>query len=136
MAETTLEKATCESCGVDVRENTLFCYNCGTRVASEQTGEDFTAFETNGVNSGETSAAAGSDQDEELARRFKIDDVPAADKLANAAAQRKKARFSQRKPREVVWESPDESSNRLFVLITLLITVMAGGIVFLAVYLK
>lgn len=136
MSETTLEKETCESCGVDVRKDTLFCYNCGKPVAIRPTGEDITAIETKGTNLAVNPAAANLDPDDELARLFRVDDVPVADKLAKAAAERRKARVFLRKPRNVVWELADESSDRWFVLITLLITAMAAGIVFVAVYLK
>lgn len=89
MAETTLEKATCESCGVDVRENTLFCYNCGTRVAMEPTGIGLSVAETNGTNSADKSAASSTDQDEELARIFRVDDIPGAVAAPNVANDRR-----------------------------------------------
>ena len=130
-----MEKEKCQSCGADVREDTLFCYNCGKSVAAEPTSSDEREIETNGSNS-DAIAGADSDADKELARLFRIDELPPEDKLASAAAERRKARSSQRRRREIVWESGDESSNRLYVLITLLITVIAAAIVFLAVYWK
>ena len=32
MSQSVVEKTVCEECGVDVRENTLYCYNCGSRI--------------------------------------------------------------------------------------------------------
>lgn len=36
MAETLVEKRVCGECGVDVRPNTAFCYNCGKSVSLEE----------------------------------------------------------------------------------------------------
>jgi hypothetical protein len=136
MAETILEKTTCQSCGVDVREDTAFCYNCGKRVAPLTNEVPVAA---SGPNGGAEEAAIekpDSDLQMDLERMFGTGKIPSDDKLAIAAAERKKARMSQRKPRKPVWVSADESSNLLYVLITLLITTIAAAIVFLTVYLK
>lgn len=127
MPEAILEKETCENCGVEVRENTLFCYNCGSRVA-----DDATVSNGSGSNvDAETQAAL-----DDLAARFKIDETADDDKLAKAAAERRKARVSQRKPKEFVWEPVDESSSRFVMLLAILITVIAAVVVFLTVVWK
>lgn len=36
MAEKILENRVCENCGAEVRPNALFCYNCGSQVASDE----------------------------------------------------------------------------------------------------
>ncbi len=136
MAETILEKATCESCGARVRENTLYCYNCGTQVPNEQVDGDVDASETNGANSDLAAIDPIPVPDEELSGTPSDDPVPDSKKLADAAAERKKARISRRKPRQVVWDPADESADRWFVLVTLLITAIAAGVVTLALYLK
>ena len=105
MAETVADKQACSKCGAEVREGTAFCYSCGGRVAAEQTPEE----QTNGsvkVLNAESKAAL-----DDLAEKMKGDEPVAEqdNKLAKAAAQRKKARVVQRKDREFVWEPRDDT---------------------------
>jgi hypothetical protein len=135
MAETTIEKAVCENCGVAVRENTVFCYNCGGRVADlpePVSPADNVAGEPDGKETSDETRAALDD----LAQKLKEDDAQGSDKLAAAAAERRKARIRPRKKKEIVWEPIDEAPDRLFILITLLICIIAAAIVFLTVYWK
>ncbi len=123
---------TCDSCGVDVRENTLFCYNCGSSVAEAPAAETVFDVETNGAvvaKDTETQAALA-----DLAERFKIDEVEDEGKLAKAAAERRKARIKLRKPAVFVWEPAEDSSNRVIVLLAVLVTVIAAAAVFLTVF--
>jgi predicted amidophosphoribosyltransferase len=150
MAETTLENAVCDNCGADVRENTLFCYKCGSRLSEEGEASPHVTADTDDIEvelsphdsdsgnglerepvSDETRAAL-----DDLAQKFKDDDAVEADKLAAAAAERKKARVRPHKKREAVWEPVEHGPDRLFVLITLLICVISAAIVFLTVYWK
>lgn len=128
MAETTLEKATCENCGADVRENTQFCYNCGKNF-------DAAATVTNGtepaVMSDETRTAL-----DDLAAKFKIDETGSGEKLALAAAERKKARVAPKKPKEVVWEVDNTRSSLFIFCVSLLIFVIVATVVFVTVYWK
>lgn len=127
MPETTVEKATCENCGVEAREGTTFCYNCGTPVLDVEKAE--------AANNGEPAAVSAEAQAalDELSQRFKIDKVKEEDKLAQAAAERKRARVRARRS-EVVWEPVD--NTMWFVLFTLAITVLTAVVVFVAVYWK
>lgn len=125
MRKATVEKAICESCGADVREGTLFCYNCGKRVSDEPSDEDTSLAKMNGEA-----------VDDEIAKRFRVDEDPPKDRLAVAAARRKKARVNRRKPVEIVWEPSDGSSAGIFVAVSIVITVMAAVVVFIALYWK
>jgi len=136
MAETALEKETCRSCGVDVREDTAFCYNCGKPVAPQTKEVPLMASEPNGTAEDSAVEKPGSDLQKDLERMFGTEKISSQDRLAVAAAERKKARIFQQKPRQLVWISADETSNRVYMLITLLITVIAGAIVYITVYLK
>jgi ethanolamine utilization protein EutM len=84
MAKTKVKKkAICAKCGVAVRENTSFCYNCGSPVVKVQ-GKPATAVNGATVEtSAETKAAL-----DDLAKKFAIDEE-ADEKLAKAAAERK-----------------------------------------------
>ena len=116
MAETVLEKEVCEKCGVDVRENTLFCYNCGGKV-STQSKDDLSS---NGDKPAATAKA----------------EIKASDdkKLSRAAEARRKARVSQRKSNDYVWEPGGDF--RVTFLAAVLITIVAVAVVFLTVYWK
>lgn len=131
MPKVKVKKNVCGDCGVDIREGTVFCYNCGSRVA----GDD-AAAETN-LNGGdkgvdaETQAAL-----DDLAERLKIEDAPDDGQLARAAAQRRKARVTSRKPKEFTWEPADDSSDRIVFLPALLIAVIAAAVVAVTVLWK
>ena len=129
MPEATIEKAVCEKCGADVRENTVFCYNCGSPLAEGQTSPD---PESNGsVPSADAETKAALD---DLAEKMSITESADGDKLAKAAAERKKARVIQRRSREFVWEPIGDTSGRLIVLVAILIAMIVAVIVFLTVY--
>jgi uncharacterized Zn finger protein (UPF0148 family) len=129
MAETTVEKATCGNCGVEVREGTTFCYNCGKPLSqTEETATEAVHTSNGSVVSPEARSAL-----DELAERLKIAEPAEDDKLAKAAAERKRARVRARRS-EVVWEPADD--GRLFVVFTLLIAVMTAVVVLIAVYWK
>ncbi len=130
MPKVKVKKAVCGKCGVDVRDKTLFCYNCGSPVVEIV---DEPVAESNGEVEkidGETRSAL-----DDLAEKLKNAE-PEDRKLAKAAAERKKARFIPRKTKEFVWEPNDESPSRLLPLIAILVAVIAAGIVFLTVYWK
>jgi len=115
MVEAVAEKQVCEECGVDVRENTAFCYNCGSSVGEVLASNDVAA-----ENSDETKAAL-----DDLAKRFKIDEEE-DDRLAKAAAERRKARVSNRKSLKYEWQPTDDSPDFLFIGLTIVIAVVAG----------
>lgn len=122
MIETVPEKALCASCGVDVREGTQFCYNCGKPVTNG------ILEKVNNLEKVDVTNESISDKNQKPSEK--------AEKLATAAAERKKSRIGQRKPKKVVWEEPSQLSNSLFVLFCLLIAVISAGLVFLMVFVK
>lgn len=131
MPKKKVKKAICKKCGVDVRDNTAFCYNCGNPV-TEITPDSQSALSGSEAEvDPETKSAL-----DDLAERLSLDGSAENDKLAKAAAERKKARVSQRKSKEFVWEPTDDSSSRSVVLLSVLITAIAAGIVFLTVMWK
>ena len=128
MAEAVLDKATCERCGADVRENTLFCYNCGNSFAEA-------LKQTNGAVPNDMSDETKSALDD-LAARFKIEEPESSDKLALAAAQRKKARVTPKRKKDEVWEGTEGRSGSVFLVISFLIFLMVVAVVFITVYWK
>lgn len=127
MTEAAIEKEKCSNCGVDVRENTVFCYNCGSPV-----------LDTEGTEPSERKVALDPDADQkaaldELAKKFRIDEEE-DDRLAKAAAERRKLRVSNRKMVEYRWEPVDDSSGIWLMLLAIVVAAVAGIIVFLAVF--
>lgn len=116
----TIEKTICEACGADVRDNTVFCYNCGSKLELEN------PLEKNGAAvADENSKAALDDLANKLTRE-------SGDELAKAATKRKKARVMHRKRNEFTWE-PREDSSFLAMVFSVLIAFIALIIVILLV---
>ncbi|MBK9216222.1 MAG: hypothetical protein IPM59_11610 [Chloracidobacterium sp.] len=113
MTEAVLEKEKCDGCGVDVREGTLFCYNCGARVAGQEPEaalEDAITAANNGHLPGDT------------------------DKLATAANERKRARVAHRKMAEYFWVPTTGENALLTLILAVLIAVFALVVVLLMVW--
>jgi len=128
MPETATQQEVCSKCDAPVRENTVFCYNCGGRVADDpiETGENGDA-----PIDVETQAAL-----DDLALRLSADEASGDEKLAKAAAERRRARVAPRKTKEYVWEPVEDGSGRLVFLTALLISVLAAAAVFFTVFIK
>src|SRR5688500_13221354 len=114
MAETAVEDAVCKRCGVDIRDESLFCYNCGASVA------------------------AGDRADGDAVEERHLPEKPPADArppLRSAASLRKHRRAMNRQPVEISWEQPQGSPTMFFVA-TVVLTVGALILLFLALYLR
>src|SRR5690349_9529842 len=105
MSETVLTTEACNACGSEVRDESVFCYNCGERVKdTEPVPETKVAVE-------------------------KIDSPsPARPPLRSAASLRKQRRAYNRQPVEVTWERP--SGTPLGFIITTIV-LAAGALVLL-----
>ena len=132
MAETTVEKGICEKCGVETRENTQFCYNCGIDLTDDGTGGQVARSEKNGF--ADSASPESQKALEELAARLDSGGEVDSDKLAQAAEERKKARVKRRQPRQFVWEPADDSSGIRVLAVASLVAVAAVIIVYLTVY--
>ncbi len=135
MAEAKIEEEACEECGAVVRENTLFCYNCGSSLEGSPVDDDLPPIEAPVEVPVEVSDN-GKAALEQLAQKLDAEERDNAELLAQAAAERKKARVKPRKRREIVWEAVGSDRERLFVYITLLIVTISAAIVFLMVFWK
>jgi uncharacterized Zn finger protein (UPF0148 family) len=128
MAKTETAKEVCEKCGADVREGTTFCYNCGSPLVElEPAIEEIVQPEETKVDDN-TKAAL-----DDLAERLRLDEDEDK-KLAKAAAERKRARISQRRSSQYTWESSDDSSGIFLLIGALVIAFLAGAAVFIAVF--
>jgi hypothetical protein len=117
------ETAVCESCGVDVRGESSFCYNCGKPVTSKR-DDPAVALKERDVE-GEVAIAAP----EEVAS------PPDKSPLHSAASLRKQRRAVNRQPVEVRWEKPTGLGIG-FILTAIFLTVAALALMVLALYLR
>ena len=125
------EKEVCLKCGADVREGTTFCYNCGSPLAShEEIIEEIDVPGIEEVQAVDEKTQAALD---DLAQRLKLDEDEDK-KLAKAAAERRKARISQRKSSEYTWEPSDDSSGAWALIAAIGFGVFALIVVFIALY--
>jgi hypothetical protein len=141
MAETVLEKESCNFCGIDVRENTAFCYNCGKPVGENAPAAPATPVVEDPIEKGIEMPIGALDEHisdpglKDLAERLKREEEDAA-KLTEAANKRRKSRSQRSKVKGIVWEPVDDSDHKQPILFTALILVISALAVFLAVYIK
>lgn len=112
MSETVVQTAVCEACGAEVRDESLFCYNCGERISED--------------------IAVG----EPLAEKPKALVQPGSrPPLKSAASLRKQRRAVSRQPVEVSWEQRTDSPAA-FVITTIVLVVGALVLLVIALYLR
>ncbi len=112
MPETVVQTAVCEACGAEVRDESLFCYNCGKRVGGETSGSEPEA--------------------EKLEPVIQPGSRPP---LKSAASLRKQRRAFNRQPVEVSWEQRTDSPAG-FVIATIVLVVGALVLLVIALYLR
>lgn len=153
MAEIIVENQTCPSCGVSVRPQALFCYNCGGAVSEKKSVIE---------NSNGSGAIVPAAQIETLEKPIEsvprivetkienqkngtaFEDKPAAKnakiheeaKLKSAAAMRRKAKSVQKQEVEVVWEEPENISGVKLLIAAVLLAVFAIAVVMWALAMK
>lgn len=151
MAETTVQQKVCKACGVDVRPNSLFCYNCGKSVSVEKNGNDEISDvwlrENIAEETDETveEAKEAAENETEIVKpnivlKESESEKAAAKheegKLKSASAMRQKAKSHQQKKVEIIWEDAEEVSNTKLILAAILFLIFAGALVGIAFYLK
>jgi len=117
MAEAVVEKEPCVKCGAEVREGTTFCYACGGRVAPDSDEDPRTDTDIN---------ANAREALDDLARKLNDDDAAVqkkdqGDRIAKAAAERKKARVSQKRGRDFVWQPRFDVPISLLIAVVLIV---------------
>lgn len=142
------ENRICGKCGVEVRPNSMFCYNCGGNVTDAPPVLE-TVRKTDNLNGIDNPAqtskltmptvAVEPETAKEIAEvktESKLVEEPEKieePKLKSAATMRRQAKSFQKKKVEVVWEEPTGDSLPRLLLVTLLLLVFVGVIVYAAV---
>lgn len=120
MTETTTKNAVCKHCGADVREGSIFCYNCGKSVTDAQ-------------------AFNGRPADPEIKRLEKAADsaerqpIAAPGKKLRSAADLERKRAFNRQPVEVVWTPRNDGANS-FVVTGVILFVITVVLIVAALY--
>lgn len=158
MAEKILEKPVCQSCSADVRPGAIFCYNCGSQVAApeaESSGNNgnIKLDLREEITESENKYATGKLGLNEIPIEKPSEDpfaLPVAKKtsvqgenlkkenqipLKSAASLRKKNRAVKRNV-EIVWEPAESSPNILFIIASLVLLLLAIGILMAMLYLR
>ncbi|MDQ3179077.1 MAG: zinc ribbon domain-containing protein [Acidobacteriota bacterium] len=152
MAKTFVKNQICNACGVDVRSNALFCYSCGGSVApqivvEENNKKDKTSdvrlrekIIENGKNDKNTEQQNIEIEKSLIVEQTAEKPIPKPSiheeaKLKNAASMRRKSATFQKKTVEVIWEEHENAPNALFIMVALILTLFAAGILYLAIYL-
>lgn len=152
-----LEKQICEACGADIRPKALFCFNCGSQVASD---EEVQAEEANSKKISDAwfkeeiaptptqpaiTEVAGKTAKkktvavEEKAKtdgKGKIAETSSSTKLRSAASLRDKSKSPEKKRVEVVWEEPSSAPNIWFLIVSLILVGFAVFILYAMLYIR
>lgn len=153
MAEITVEKQICPTCGADVRPQALFCYKCGGAVKNNAlfperkngTGKSAAmpineAIEKDAAESRQTLEKEVENKKNKSALPnlpdAKNSNVREEAKLKTAAAMRRKAKSFQKQEIQIVWEEPENDSGGKLLLVGLLLTIFAAVIILWALTMK
>ncbi len=160
-----LEKQICESCGADVRLNALFCFNCGSQVASDEAVEaenindksvsDAWFKEEIAVVPQDTKSVATSNKKTKVVVKEKtktlekiittettengqVEKIAPENsiKLKSAANLRDKSKLGGKKTVEIEWTEPRSAPNIWFLLVSLILAGVAAFTLFAMIYLR
>lgn len=120
MTETTT-RAACRHCGADVREGSVFCYNCGKSIAEGAGNGKISESDAERLEK----AANAADHDAPIAAPGK--------KLRSAADIGKRKRAYNRQPVEITW-TPRTDAGNSFVIAGVLLVVLTVILVIAALY--
>lgn len=160
MAEISIEKQICESCGANVRSGALFCYNCGGAVSSlpnkidnkngnGANNDDFKGksvvrtklkekdkkIEVRAPQEMSEIEVVGERRNDKTLLQPEANLQPEA-KLKSAAAMRRKPKTFRKKEVEIVWEEQENPSSLLLIATALLLAIFAAAVIILAMTMK
>jgi hypothetical protein len=112
--EQVVKTARCPKCGSEVRDGSLFCYNCGGRVTCVDENKPLV----------ETPPAFGEPP------------TKPAPGLRSARDIRRRERTFDRKPKEVVWEPSTTTPDLQLIIITSGVIVFTAVVILMVLYLR
>ena len=125
MPKTAVETAVCDICGAEVRDGSVFCYNCGGSLAKDipPPAESAPIKTVPQTSAGETNGHSAEDTVYDPARR------------KSEKSDRRKVRAANRQPVEIVWE-PRTGISWPFIVVSLVLFLLSIGIVIAAFYVR
>ena len=114
MPKTAVKTAVCDICGAEVREGSMFCYNCGGSV----------------TKAGEPVSPPAPAEPKANGIAAPVDQRP-----VRSRADRREVRAANRQPTEIVWE-PRNGVSWVFVISSLVFVILALAVVIAAFYLR
>jgi hypothetical protein len=115
LSESAVKTARCQKCDADVRDGSVFCYNCGGRVVGDAA--------ENIASSDSSIAAIGTA-------------TKPAPGLLSARDIRRRERTFDRKPKKVVWEAANDAPDLQLIILTVGVIVFTTVVVLLVLYLR
>ncbi|MGQ0542971.1 MAG: hypothetical protein ACT4O9_14135 [Blastocatellia bacterium] len=130
MAEVVLEKKLCDGCRADVRDGSVFCYNCGTSLSAEKK-----VFYDGSPKAIEESANEESAVVPENSNGIANQPANRKKEVRPAVIRRQRVKTDRPKPVEYTW-TPPESAGWGFVAATIVFTGLTLLFLALALYLR
>jgi hypothetical protein len=127
MAETATKIDVCEICGVGVRPDSAFCYNCGGNVKADEPA----ATESPVANAGDEMEIAVHESNGNVA----AEDAPVRIKNRDRKRNVRSRAVSERKPMKMSWE-PRTGNSLSFIVGSIVIVVLALTLFIAAYYIK
>ncbi|HTK38647.1 MAG TPA: zinc ribbon domain-containing protein, partial [Pyrinomonadaceae bacterium] len=122
MSQVETQQPVCAKCGVEVRPNTDFCYNCGASVTDEAespaaNGAGIVSNKESSEKYKNGSLPSGNEKGNTDGLSARLEDRrPPSPKYESAAGLRRRSKAPARKPVEVTWEPEGETVNLKFVI--------------------
>lgn len=126
MVDAAVKKFVCEACGADVRDESLFCYNCGEAVTEAPVEDDPAVTVLSDTVAKPTPAAAETNGLQAAFEKARIQ---------TDSGIRKRSKPFQRKRIEVVWE-PRMWPTTSFIVAVAVLTLITILLLFAALYLR
>ena len=138
MPDVLVEERTCAACGVGVRPESQYCYNCGEEIDVLPSAER--PIERPDLAAGEEKPIlmpSVTSKDSRPVSRTSAPDGQTIERdgqsFESASSLRRRTRVVERKPVEIVWE-PSSGPNLVLIISTLVLFVFAVVVIALALY--
>jgi hypothetical protein len=124
MPKTAVETAVCDICGAEVRDGSVFCYNCGGSVVKAEDTEPI-------PTPAEPIVAVA-----EPVANGRVTKVETDSKQRQGErSERRKVRVANREPAEIVWQQR-EGMSWAFVITSVVFVIIALALAIAAVYVR
>ena len=121
MSKTAVQEAVCDICGAEVRDGSLFCYNCGGSVSKADDIEPISAPSEPIVKPDDKPANGNATFDPAKSRSERL--------------EKRRVRAANRQPVEVVWQ-PRDGVSWPFVIVSAVFVLIAIVLILAAFYLR